>query len=68
MNIDTSKPLSAAEITFRKVVNNGTGRAVILPMVNGVDIPNVQSALVNQTLEGSMMILTVMLPRGVIVE
>lgn len=62
------KPLSPAEITFRRQTKTAHGQAVLLPMVDGIDIPNFQSAVINQTLQGAVMVMTVLLPRGVVVE
>jgi hypothetical protein len=63
-----AEPLPDAELTFRTHCV-GTGKARLIPMVDGIDIPHVVSMAVQHTSgEAAFLVLTVRLPHGVIVE
>lgn len=62
------KPLPPASLTFRPN-RKGTGKAHLIPMVDGIDIPHVKSITLQQvTAEDAFLVLTVRLPHGVIIE
>lgn len=65
MDVNT-KSLPPARVTFRRLA--GPGQANLIPMVDGVDIPNIQGIVVQQNVAGSFMVVTVLLPDGVVVE
>jgi hypothetical protein len=53
-------------ITFRKVASDK--RAVLLPMVNGVDIPDVLNCTITEGVGTASVTIICNLPRGVLVE
>ena len=68
MNIE-AKSLPDGVITFRRYVKPETGKAYLVPMLNGVDLPLVHAAQINEIADGmGSVVITLCLPNGVIVE
>ena len=62
------KPLRPAVLTFRPD-KKGTGKAHLVPMIDGVDIPHVKSmALQQPTAEEALLVITLRLPNGIVIE
>lgn len=63
------KPMLPAVLTFRPNKPKGTGKCHLIPMVDGVDIPHVKSMTLQQpTADEGLLIITIRLPNGVIIE
>lgn len=63
------KPLRPAVLTFRPNRNKGTGKCHLIPMVDGIDIPGVKSVTLQQpTSDEGLVVITVRLPNGIIIE
>ena len=63
------KPLRPAVVTFRPNKPKGSGKCHLIPMVDGVDIPNVKSmTLQQQTADEAVLVIQIKLPQGVIIE
>lgn len=68
VKLKTLKPLPPASLTFR-TNKKGAGKAHLVPMVDGTDIPHVKSITLQQvTAEEAFLVLTIRLPHGIVIE